>query len=224
MEETAMTVLRVDATIQGARSASSALADLVMEPITSRLPQGPVLRRHLGQNPLPADAWALAAGAAQLPAEQLTPQQRDALTLARVVAEELSRADAAVLALPLYNWGVSQHVKTWIDLVIIGAGHGARPLEGKPVVLVITRGGAYGPGTPKEGWDHATPYLVRVLADVWGADLTLVERELTLVGVNPALDGLADLAAVTKTAAEDAATAAGRTLAERLATTTPAAA
>jgi FMN-dependent NADH-azoreductase len=224
MEETAMTVLRVDATIQGARSASSALADLVMEPIGSRVPHEQVLRRHLGQNPLPADAWALAVGAARLPAEQLTPEQRDALALARVVAAELSRADAAVLALPLYNWGVSQHVKTWIDLVIIGAGHGARPLEGKPVVLIITRGGAYGPGTPKEGWDYATPYLVRVLADVWGADLTLVERELTLVGVNPALDGLADLAAVTKTAAQDAATAAGGALAERLATTTTAAA
>lgn len=219
-----MTVLRVDATIQSTRSASSALADLVMEPITSRLPDEPVLRRHLGQDPVPADAWALAVGAARLPAEQLTLEQRDALSLAHGVAAELSRADAAVLALPLYNWGVSQHVKAWIDLVIIGAGHGARPLEGKPVVLIVTRGGAYGPGTPKEGWDYATPYLVRILADVWGADLTVVERELTLVGVAPALDGLADLAAVMKTSAEDAATAAGRALAERLATTTTAAA
>lgn len=219
-----MTVLRVDATIQSTRSASSALADLVMEPITSRLPDEPVLRRHLGQDPLPADAWALAVGAARLPAEELNLDQRDALSLAHGVAAELSRADAAVLALPLYNWGVSQHVKAWIDLVTIGAGHGARPLEGKPVVLIVTRGGAYGPGTPKEGWDYATPYLVRVLADVWGADLTVVERELTLVGVTPALDGLADLAAVMKTSAEYAATAAGRALAERLATATSAAA
>jgi FMN-dependent NADH-azoreductase len=115
-------------------------------------------------------------------------------------------------------------VKAWIDMGIIGGGPGARPLEGKPVVLIVTRGGAYGPGTPKEGWDYATPYLVRVLADVWGADLTVVERELTLVGVNPALDAFADLAAVKKTAAEEAATAAGRALAERLATTTTAAA
>jgi FMN-dependent NADH-azoreductase len=219
-----MTVLRVDASIQGARSASSALADLVLEPIASQLPGETVLRRHLGQNPLPADAWALAVGAARLPAEQLTGDQRDALALARTVAAELKDADAAVFALPLYNWGVSQHVKAWIDLAIVGGSPAPRLLEGKPVVLIVTRGGAYGPGTPKEGWDHASQYLVRVLVDVWGADLTVIERELTLVGVNPALDAFADLAAVMKTAAQAAATTAGRELAERLASNTTAAA
>jgi FMN-dependent NADH-azoreductase len=70
---------------------------------------------------------------------------------------------------------------------------------------------------PKEGWDHASGYLRRVLADVWGAELTVVERELTLVGVNPALDAFADLAATMKLAAEEAASAAGRDLAGRLA-------
>lgn len=219
-----MTVLRVDASIQGDRSASSALAELAMKPIAARLPDEPVVRRHLGRYPLPADAWALAVGAARTPAERLTAEQRAALLLARTVAAELNGAAGAVLALPLYNWGVSQHVKAWIDLAIVGAGPGTRLLEGKPVVLVVTRGGAYGPGTPKEGWDHASAYLRRFLVDVWGADLTVVERELTLVGVNPALDGLADLAAVAKADAEEAAAVAGHALAERLAATTKAAA
>ena len=83
------------------------------------------------------------------------------------------------------------------------------------MVLLATRGGAYGPGTPKEGWDHSIDYLRRVLAEVWGADLTVVERELTLVGVNPALDQFADLGAAAKEAAESAAIAAGRELAAR---------
>lgn len=212
-----MTVLRIDGSIQGVRSSSSALADLVMEPVGARLPQEPILHRHLGRHPLPADAWAIAVGGAYVPAEQRTAEQRDALLLAQAVAAELRDADAAVLALPLYNWGVSQHVKAWIDLAIIGGGSGAQLLEGKPVVLVVTRGGGYGPGTPKEGWDYATPYLRRILAEVWGADLTVVERELTLVGVNPAMDALTELAAVVKTVAEDEAKAAGRALAERLA-------
>ena len=103
-----------------------------------------------------------------------------------------------MLALPLYNFGVSQHVKTWIDLAIAGGTPGTRLLDGKPVVLLTTRGGAYGPGTPREGWDHNTAYLRRILADVWGADLTVVEREFTLVGVNPALDQFTDLAAALK--------------------------
>jgi len=219
-----MTLLRVDGSIQGVRSASSALADLVLEPVTARLPELGVLRRHLGRHPLPAEAWALAVSGSHTPAEQRTAEQGDALALARGLATELTSAEAAVLALPLYNWGVSQHVKAWIDLAITGGGSGARLLDGKPVVLVVTRGGGYGPGTPKEGWDHATPYLARVLREVWGADLTVVERELTLVGVNPAMDGLQDLAAEKKAAAESAASAAGRVLAERLASRSSAAA
>ena len=61
------------------------------------------------------------------------------------------------------------------------------------------RGGAYGAGTPRDGWDHSTGYLRRILADVWGAELTVVEREFTLVGVNPALDQFTELAAQLKT-------------------------
>ena len=91
-------------------------------------------------------------------------------------------------------------------------------LDGKPVVLVTVRGGAYGAGTPRAGWDHSTPYLCRVLADVWGADLTVVEREFTLVGVNPALDEFAGLAAVGHAEALDAAHATGGRLAGTLVT------
>jgi FMN-dependent NADH-azoreductase len=70
-----------------------------------------------------------------------------------------------------------------------------------------------GPGTPREGWDHSTAYLRRILADVWGADLTVVEREFTLVGVNPALDDFKDLAEELKDAAHAAAAVAGKSLA-----------
>ena len=80
-------------------------------------------------------------------------------------------------------------------------------------MLVTSRGGAYGPGTPREGWDHNTAYLRRILADVWGADLTLLEREFTLVGVNPALDEFTELAQLMKKTAEEAAVDAGMALA-----------
>lgn len=50
---------------------------------------------------------------------------------------------------------------------------------------------------------------------MWGADLTVIERELTLVGVNPAMDALAEPAALMRKEAEAAATAAGRALAAR---------
>ncbi|HEY5785877.1 MAG TPA: NAD(P)H-dependent oxidoreductase [Microlunatus sp.] len=213
-----MTLVRIDASIQGPRSASSALADLVQTEYTVEHRDGPVLCRHLGASPLPSDAWAAAVSGSFSDPAQHTPEQTAAVALAQELAAELTSADAVIVALPLYNWGVSQHAKTWIDLAIAGAAPGTRLLDGTPVVLLTTRGGAYGPGTPKEGWDHSIDYLRRVLADVWGADLTVVERELTLVGVNPALDQFADLGAAAKEAAESAAVAAGRALAARTVT------
>jgi FMN-dependent NADH-azoreductase len=82
-----------------------------------------------------------------------------------------------------------------------------------PAVLCTVRGGAYGAGTPREGWDHSTGYLRRILHDVWGADLTVVEREFTLVGVNPALDDFKDLAAEMHQGALASAREAGKVLA-----------
>lgn len=210
-----MTLLRIDSSIQGPRSASSALADLVLAEFAAVRPDEPVVRRHLAEQPLPSDAWVHVLAAAFTPEAERDQAQRDALALAQSLARELADADAAVLALPLYNWGVSQHVKTWIDLALAGAPSGTRLLEGTPVVLVTTRGGAYGEGTPRHGWDHSTDYLRRILVDVWGADLTVVEREFTLVGVNPALDEFTELAALMRKSAEEAAIMAGRRLAVR---------
>jgi FMN-dependent NADH-azoreductase len=88
-----------------------------------------------------------------------------------------------------------------------------RPSAGEQAAQLVVRGGAYGAGTPREGWDHSTSYLRRIIADVWGADLTLVEREFTLVGVNPALDDFKELADQFKDAAHAAAAQAGKALA-----------
>ncbi|MGH1565532.1 FMN-dependent NADH-azoreductase [Mumia sp. DW29H23] len=210
-----MAVLRVDASIQGPQSASSALADVVVAQLTAGRPDETIVSRHLGTDPLPADAWATAVGAAWTPEDRRTAAQVEAATLATTVSDELRAADAAVLALPLYNWGVSQHVKTWIDLAIAGGRPGEPLLAGKPTVLITTRGGAYGPGTPKEGWDHSIDYLRRIVGDVWNADLTVIEREFTLVGVNPALDEFQEVAELMKKQADEEAAAAGRALATR---------
>jgi FMN-dependent NADH-azoreductase len=196
----------------GQQGAQQAL--LVFAEGAEHLGFGTVIRRHVGTDPLPADAWANAVTGARTPEADRSEGQRTGVALAARLAGELAGADAVLLAVPLYNFGVSQHIKTWIDLVIAAPpDSGAGPLlAGKPTVLVTVRGGAYGAGTPRDGWDHSTGYLRRILADVWGADLTVVEREFTLVGVNPALDQFTELAAQLKDAAHAAAREAGRAL------------
>ncbi len=210
-----MTLFRLDASIRVEGSASREIADIVEREWLAAHPGDAVERRHIGSEPLPPDAWAAAVTAGWTPAEQRTDEQRTATALAAQLVDELVAADAVLLAVPLYNFGVSQHMKTWIDLVITdprASDQGAPLLAGKPVVLATVRGGAYGPETPRAGWDHSTAYLVRILSDVWGADLTVVEREFTLVGVNPALDTFTDQAADMHAVALGEAREAGKAL------------
>jgi FMN-dependent NADH-azoreductase len=123
-------------------STSAELADLLEAEWSAARPGEPVVRRHLGTDPLPAEAWMLATTAGFTPEGERTPVQRDALALAADLAAELTDADAVLLAIPLYNIGVSQHVKTWIDLVGAAAGAAAAGLlKDKPTALVTVRGG-----------------------------------------------------------------------------------
>ncbi|MFE6307392.1 FMN-dependent NADH-azoreductase [Nocardiopsis sp. NPDC057823] len=208
-----MNLFRLDASILPAASASAEIADLTEAEWAAAHPGGRVVRRHLGTDPLPSDAWALATTAGFTAEADRTPGQREALDLAASLAAELQDADAVILAVPLYNYGVSQHFKAWADLVISGGGAGTPLLKGTPTVLVTTLGGGYGPGAPREGWDHSTPYLQRLVADLWEADLTLIKRELTLAATTPAMEGLRGLAEEQRARALDTARDAGRALA-----------
>jgi FMN-dependent NADH-azoreductase len=208
-----MNLFRLDASIFPAASASAEIADAAEAEWSAVHPGGAVTRRHLATDPLPSDAWTLAVTAGPTPEADRTPAQRQALALAAELAAELRDADAVILAVPLYNYGVSQHFKIWLDLVIAAAGPADPLLKGTPTLLATALGGGYGPGTPREGWDHSTPYLRRIIADNWQADLTLVKRELTLAATNPAMADLRDLADQQRSHSLAAARDAGKALA-----------
>lgn len=207
-----MSLFRLDASIRVDGSASRELADIVETEWAQTHPGATVVRRHVGTEPISASTWGDAVAGSMTPESARTAQQRGALALASELVDELTGADAVLLAVPLYNFGVSQHLKAWVDLVIAGSTPGTRLLEGVPTVLATVRGGNYSAGTPREGWDHSTGYLRRILADVWGADLTVVERDFTLVGVNPALDAFTEQALELHSGALSAAREAGRAL------------
>ncbi|GAB3598051.1 FMN-dependent NADH-azoreductase [Microbacterium tumbae] len=210
-----MSLFRLDASILPATSASRSLADIVEAEWTAAHPDSTVTRRDLALDPVPATAWAEAVTSGFLEEAQRTPTQLAARNLAATLADELIAAEALLFAVPLYNYGVSQHFKTWFDLAYTDAriDPTGTALNGKPATLVTVLGGNYAPGTPKEGWDHSTAWLRRVLEDVWGLDLRVVQRPFTLVGVNPAMDAFADAAQELKDAAEQDARTYGREIA-----------
>jgi FMN-dependent NADH-azoreductase len=212
-----MSLFRLDASIREEGSVSRAIADIVESTWREGRPDAAVTRRSVGLNPLPSSAWPLAVSAAYLEDADRSPEQREAAALAATLADELLEAEALLFAIPLYNFGVSQHFKAWVDVVLtdprVSGGAPERLLAGKPAVLVVVRGGAYGPGTPREGWDHATGWYRRILDDVLGLDLRVVENEFTLAGVNPALDEFIGLAKELRHDAELLAADHGRYLA-----------
>ncbi|MDQ2661745.1 MAG: NAD(P)H-dependent oxidoreductase [Actinomycetota bacterium] len=212
-----MTLFRLDASIFPDRSVSRELADIAEAEWTAAHPDEQVIRRHIGTSPLPSTAWADAVVGQQLPQDARTPAQQAAVELATTLADELIAADTLLFAVPLYNYGVSQHIKTWFDILFTDPriSEGGPELRDRPALLVTVTGGNYGPGSPKEGWNHSTSWLRRILADVVGLDLTIVERRFTLVGVNPALDQFKDMADAMRVEALRAVEVEGRKLAER---------
>jgi FMN-dependent NADH-azoreductase len=216
-----MPLFRLDASIRTEGSHSRQIADIVQQEWRNAHPSDAVIIREIGIDPLPSNAWATAVFARYTEAEDRSPEQREAVALAAALADELVAADALLFAVPLYNFGVSQHFKAWVDLVVtdprISAGGGDPIIAGRPAVLATVHGGAYGAGTPREGWDHATGWMRRILEDVWKLDLRVVEAEFTLVGVNPMLDEFKELAAQMRVEAEQLARDHGRSLSLKLA-------
>jgi len=199
-----MSLFRLDASIRQEGSVSREVADTVESAWMETHVAASVVRRDLGAHPLPATAWATAVSAGYVEAADRTAEQSAAVALATELADEFIDADAAIIAVPLYNFGVAAHVKAWIDVLITEPRFGpgaAHMMAGRPVVLVIARGGGYAEGTPREGWDHATAYLQRIFGDVWGMDVHVVAAELTLADVVPAMESLRGIAAESRAAA-----------------------
>jgi FMN-dependent NADH-azoreductase len=207
--------LRVGASIQVDKSASKALADSVQAAWQAENPNGNVVSRELGLHPFPARAWMYAACAERMPIEGWKPEHAAAIELAKGLADELIFADSVVVTSPLYNWSISEHLKTWVDLLLTDARlkpYGEYPLKDKPMVLIVTRGGDYRKGSPREGWDHGTPWIRRVFSEVFDMDVNLVEADLTLADIVPAMAELRGIAGEIREIAHKQAKAHGKAI------------
>ncbi len=213
------TIFRLDSSIRTDGSVTRAVADtLVASIIEAEGSDTTVTHRDVATDPIAPDVWSTAAFAGFVPQEQWTPEQKAALSVAAELADEVEAADVLVIAAPLYNFGVSAHLKTWIDTLITDPrfAPGTETVKGRPAFLVVARGGGYGEGTPRAGWDHATDYLRRIFGDVFGLDLDVIETELTLAEVTPQMAGLVDLARAQLAESHDVARAGGRSVTLKL--------
>lgn len=208
------TVFRLDASIRGNNSVTRAVADTLQDEILANAANARMVQRDVARDPIPPHLWALTQSAPLVPGSESKPERDEAVRVARGLADEMLSADAYVIAAPFYNFGVSQHVKTWVD-VLFGDPRftfGEQPLAGRPAYVITARGGGYGPGTPREGWDHGTDWLRRIFGDVMGLETQLIEAELTLAPIMPGMEELRDLAEANLQAAHASAREVGKRL------------
>ena len=128
-------------------------------------------------------------------ADGLTEAQRRENGVSEKLVSQFLAADVVVLGAPMYNFTIPSQLKAWLDRVL-QAGRTFRYTEngpeglagGKTVVVVSTRGGAYG---DTSAMDHQESYLKAVLGFMGVTDVRIVRAEGLAMGDASKAQGLA---------------------------------
>jgi FMN-dependent NADH-azoreductase len=200
-------LLHIDSSIQGELSISRSLTARAAAAWHAAHPGGAVTYRDLGASPLP-HLDSESGRARMVPPEQHTAAQAASWELTKELVDEVLAADTILLGLPLYNFGPPSTVKSWVDHLIapglsVDTATMTGMLGGRDLLVLAARGGGYSSGTPREGWDHAEPWLPHALS-VTGLEPRFITAELTLADSNPRMAELKPLAAESLAAAERA--------------------
>lgn len=180
-----MHLLHIDASILGANSASRQLSRAVVERL--RTPGLDMVYRDLAAEPL-SHLSAEHLAAAQGAAPELPAVQKD-VAISQAVLNEFLGADIVVIGAPMYNFTIPSQLKAWIDRILVAGKtfrYGAAGPEGlagnKRVIIAISRGGFYGPGTPTAAFEHVETYLRAVFGFIGVTDLKIIVAEGLLIG------------------------------------------
>ncbi|MFL6726663.1 MAG: FMN-dependent NADH-azoreductase [Sphingomicrobium sp.] len=140
-----MTILHIDASINGENSASRTISRSIVEQLKSAMWGEEIVYRDLAADPLPhltLDAFADSS-----------------------VLDEFLAADTIVIGAPMYNFTLPTQLKAWIDRIVIAGrtfqytADGPEGLaKGKRVVIALARGGIYSQG-PAAALEHLETYL-----------------------------------------------------------------
>lgn len=161
-------------------SVSRTLVDDAVSQLTEAYPGAHVVRRDLGESPIPHLSTDTLAGVRGVPA---TAAEQRARALSDELIAELRAADTVVIGAPMYNFGVTTGLRAWFDYVL-RAGETfsyseAGPkglLPGKRVIVIESRGGLYSEG-PAQAVDFQEPYLRHLLGFIGITDVTFVHAE-----------------------------------------------
>ena len=193
-------LLHLDSSLRSEGSRSRKLSAHFADRWRAENPDGVVTYRDLAADPVP-HFDDVAFFAQFVPDPERTPEQIAAVALSTQLIDEVLAADTILIGLPLYNFGPPSTFKAWFDRIV--SERTAGKLGDKEFVVVSARGGGYGPGTPRDGWDHREPWLRHALTSLGVEDAIFINTELTLARESPRMIPL-DLGAAEDQSLSDA--------------------
>ena len=158
-----MKLLHIDSSVLGPHSVSRQVSAAAVERLRKANPGLQVSYRDLTLTPLAhLSGPHLTAGQGATPEAGL---QED-IVAGRTALEEFLASDIIVLGAPMYNFTIPSQLKAWIDRILVAGKtfkYGEQGVQGlagnKRVIVAISRGGFYGPGTPAAVGEHLETYL-----------------------------------------------------------------
>ena len=159
-----MKLLHIDSSVLGPHSVSRQVTAAIVDRLQKATADLNVTYRDLTATPL-AHLSGSHLAAAQGAVPEAVALQQD-LAAGQAVLEEFLAADIVVIGAPMYNFTIPSQLKAWIDRILVAGKtfkYSAQGVEGlagnKRVIIAISRGGFYGPGTPAAVGEHLETYL-----------------------------------------------------------------
>ena len=174
-----MKILQINASARLSGANSTQLADAISAHLLKKRPTASLSIRDLARNPHPVlDAETLTA--MFTPEAERTAQQSQRVAMDDALIAEVLAADVLVLGVPMYNFGISVQLKTWVD-AIAKPGVTFRYTEqgpkglilGKKVYVALARGGLF----KDTAADLQVPFLKNVLGFLGMSDVEFVFAE-----------------------------------------------
>lgn len=191
-----MKILHIDSSVTGAQSVSRPLTAATIAKLKANNPAADVTYRDLVGEPLSHYTAVLRVHGADFVAT--TPAQKLELEMGETILAEFLASDVVVIGAPMYNFGIPSQLKAWIDLICVAgktfsySSAGPKGLcGGKRIIIVSSRGGAYGAGSPFAAYDFQENYLKAVFGFIGITDVEIIRAEGLGAGPEKAAEAIA---------------------------------
>ena len=196
-------LLRIDASARIDGSVSRAMGDAFTASWLAHQPTESIRGLDLAQQPV-AQIDSATIGGFFTPAEQRTTEMTHAIADSDVLIQMLKTADALLITVPMYNFGIPAALKAWIDQIVrihetfaFDGSNFTGLLSGKTVYVAVSYGAAgYLDQGAFAGANFVEPYLRFILQFIGFTHVHVYSIEATTVEPNAVAERLEAVSAL----------------------------